>query len=77
MFEQSKGVEEPWYIDRAGFEETDQAVHIYVRAKETAKYACPECGKLWERGRSPIVVSKIMCGNFGVADTLTLPCLAA
>jgi Transposase and inactivated derivatives len=49
MFEQSIGVEEPWYIDRAGFEEADQAVHIYVRARETAKYACPECGKLCTR----------------------------
>lgn len=49
MFEQSIGVEEPWYIDRAGFEEADRAVHIYVRARETAKYACPECGKLCVR----------------------------
>lgn len=49
MFEQSIGVEEPWHIDRAGFEETDQAVHIYVRARETAKYPCPECGKLCKR----------------------------
>jgi len=49
MFEQSIGVEEPWHIDRAGFEEGKQEVHIYVRARETAKYPCPECGKLCAR----------------------------
>lgn len=49
MFEQSIGVEEPWYIDRAGFEEEKQEVHIYVRGRETAKYPCPECGKMCAR----------------------------
>lgn len=44
MFEQSIGVAEPWYVDRAIFEEDKQEVHIYVRARETAEYACPECG---------------------------------
>lgn len=49
MFEQSIGVEEPWYIDRAGFEEERQEVHIYIRARETAKYPCPECGEMCTR----------------------------
>jgi transposase len=49
MFEQSIGVEEPWHIDRAGYEEEKGEVHIYVRARETAKYACPECGELCSR----------------------------
>lgn len=44
MFAQSIGVEEPWYIDRAGFDEKSGEVHVYVRARETAKYACPICG---------------------------------
>ena len=49
MFSQSIGVEEPWYIDRAEFSQQDKAVHIYVRARETARYACPICGEMSER----------------------------
>lgn len=49
MFAQSIGVEEPWYIDRAYFDEAKREVHVYVRARETAKYACPECGEMITR----------------------------
>lgn len=49
MFTQSIGVEEPWYIDRAEFKEETNEVHVYVRARETSKYECPECGTLCTR----------------------------
>lgn len=49
MFTQSIGVEEPWYIDRAEFNEETNEVHVYVRARETRKYECPECGRLCAR----------------------------
>lgn len=49
MFEQSIGVSEPWRIERTEFDETKQEVHVYVKAKKTSKYACPECGELCER----------------------------
>ena len=49
MFTQSIGVEEPWYIDRAEFDEGRNEVHVYVRARETAKYECPECGEMCVR----------------------------
>lgn len=49
MFSQSIGVTEPWYIDRAEFSQADRAVHIYVRARETARYLCPICGEESDR----------------------------
>lgn len=49
MFAQSIGLEEPWSIERAEFDEKEQAVHVYVKARKTAKYPCPKCGKLCER----------------------------
>lgn len=49
MFEQSIGVEEPWYIDRAGFEDDKQEVHIYIRARETSRYPCPVCNEMCHR----------------------------
>ena len=33
MFTQSIRVEEPWYIDRAEFNEETNEVHVYVRAR--------------------------------------------
>ena len=44
MFEQSLGIQEPWYVDQALFNEQDRAVHLYVRCRKTALYACPVCG---------------------------------
>lgn len=49
MFEQSIGVKEPWYVDRAEFNEQTNEVHIYVKTRRTAKYKCPECGEECER----------------------------
>jgi len=42
MFAQSIGLSEPWYVERAEFEEDSKEVHIYVKAKKTSKYPCPE-----------------------------------
>ena len=49
MFAQSIGLAEPWYIERAEFNEEKREVHIYVKARKTAKYACTECGAMCER----------------------------
>ena len=49
MFEQSIGVAEPWSIERTEFDESKHEVHVHVKARKTAKYPCPECGKLCER----------------------------
>jgi transposase len=49
MFEQSIGLKDPWKVTRAEFRQQDRTVHVYVEARKTAKYACPECGQLSER----------------------------
>ena len=49
MFAQSIGLKEPWYIQKAEFDEAKREVHIYVGARKTAKYECPKCGKLCKR----------------------------
>lgn len=49
MFAQSIGIEEPWKIERAEFDEYKREVHVYVSARKTSKYPCPECGKMCER----------------------------
>lgn len=49
MFAQSIGLEEPWEITKAEYNEETKEVHIYVRARKTAKYECPECGELCDR----------------------------
>jgi len=49
MFAQSIGLEEPWRIEKAEFEEQSRAVHIYVVADKNAKYPCPVCGKKHSR----------------------------
>ena len=49
MFAQSIGLSEPWYVERAEFEEDSKEVHIYVKAKKTSKYPCPECGEMCTR----------------------------
>lgn len=43
MFEQSLGVEEPWYVDRAEFIEGKGEVHVYIRTRDSAMYNCPVC----------------------------------
>ncbi len=49
MFAESIGLKEPWYIEKAGYDEGSREVHIYVNTRKTSKYPCPECGKLCER----------------------------
>lgn len=49
MFAQSMGLQEPWGVERAEFDEDKQEVHIYVKAKKTVMYPCPQCGEMCER----------------------------
>ena len=49
MFAQSIGLKEPWHIERAEYNEIEREVHIYVKARKTAKYPCPECGGYCDR----------------------------
>ena len=49
MFAQSIGLTDPWTIERADYDEKTQEVHVYVKARKTAKYPCPKCGKMCER----------------------------
>ncbi len=44
MFEQSIGIEEPWYIKGAEYLEAEREVHIYVGIREGVQLPCPECG---------------------------------
>ena len=47
LFEQSIGIEEPWYI--RSIESRDEAVHVYVDIREGNLMPCPECGKMCRR----------------------------
>lgn len=49
MFEKSIGLQAPWEVSKAEFNERDKVVHVYVTARKTAQYPCPECGKLCPR----------------------------
>ncbi|MEI6578866.1 MAG: ISL3 family transposase [Eubacteriales bacterium] len=49
MFAQSIGLQDPWKIEKAEFDEKSREVHIYVGARKTAEYPCPECGKMCAR----------------------------
>ena len=49
MFAQSIGLSDPWTIERAEFDEKKREVHVYVKARKTAKYPCPKCGKMCSR----------------------------
>jgi transposase len=49
MFERSIGLKEPWEVVRAEFDARERAVHVYVEGKKTAKYPCPQCGKMSKR----------------------------
>lgn len=47
LFEQSIGIEEPWYI--RSIESKDMEVHVYVDIREGNLLPCPECGKMCKR----------------------------
>ena len=49
MFERSIGLSDPWKVTRAEFNQNDKSVHVYIEAKKTSKYPCPECQKLCKR----------------------------
>lgn len=49
MFAQSIGLNDPWKIERAEYDELKHEVHIYVSCRKTAKYPCPKCGKMCSR----------------------------
>jgi transposase len=44
MMAGSLGLEEPWYIVGAEFEEEELSLHIYVEIRKNAAIACPRCG---------------------------------
>lgn len=47
LFEQSIGIEEPWYI--RSIESKEMEVHVYVDIREGNLLPCPECGKMCPR----------------------------
>lgn len=49
MFEKSIELKDPWKVTRAEFDPRDKVVHVYVEARKTARYACPECGRQCKR----------------------------
>ena len=49
MFAESIGLTEPWKVEKAEFREEIKEVHIFVVARKTAEYPCPECGKICKR----------------------------
>jgi len=49
MMAGSLGLEEPWYIAGAEFNEEELALHIYVDIRKTAAIACPKCGAATSR----------------------------
>jgi len=49
MMAGSLGLEEPWYISGAEFDEKELALHIYVEVRKTAAIACPKCGSATSR----------------------------
>lgn len=44
MMAGSLGLEEPWYIAGAEFDEKELTLHIYVEIRKSAAIACPRCG---------------------------------
>jgi len=49
MMSGSLGLEEPWYIARAEFDEEELNLHIYVDIRKGAAIACPKCGAQTKR----------------------------
>ena len=44
MLAGSLGIEEPWYIAGAEFDEQELTVHVHVDVRKGARIACPVCG---------------------------------
>lgn len=49
MMSGSLGLEEPWYIAGAEFDEEELTLHIYVDIRKGAAMACPKCGSQTKR----------------------------
>ena len=49
MMAGSLGLDEPWYISGAEFDEEELALHIYVDVRKAAMIACPKCGAATSR----------------------------
>jgi len=49
MMAGSLGITEPWYIERAVFDNDEMAVRIYVGIRKEAAIACPVCGSATKR----------------------------
>jgi len=49
MMAGSLGLEEPWYILGAEFDEKDLSFHIHVGVRKAAAIACPKCGSQAKR----------------------------
>jgi len=49
MMAGSLNLTEPWYIDKAAFDDDEMAVRIYVGIRKEAEIPCPECGKATKR----------------------------
>jgi len=49
MMAGSLGLEEPWYIAGAEFNEKELELHIYVDVRKNAAIACPKCGAQTKR----------------------------
>ena len=49
MMAGSLGLEEPWYIIGAQFDEKEMALHIHVGVRAAAEIACPKCGAQTKR----------------------------
>ena len=49
MMAGSLGLEEPWYIAGAEFNEEKLELHIYVDVRKGAAIACPKCGAATRR----------------------------
>jgi transposase len=49
MMAGSLGLEEPWYIVGASFDEKEMSLHIRIGIRKTAAIACPRCGAQTKR----------------------------
>ena len=45
----SLGIEEPWYIAGARFDDKELSLHIHIDVRKTAAIACPVCGGVTKR----------------------------
>ena len=61
MMSGSLGLEEPWYVMGAGFDEKGLALHIHVGVRKAAAIVCPKCGG--GRQSETVTNRKSVCGG--------------